>query len=87
MDDAPARPPARGLQIAGLSGVLAAGLATAHVAVGYVATGAAQVLLHLLVSGTATAAARARGWRVVGDGTGAHLDVANDPGRVAHLLG
>jgi hypothetical protein len=33
------------------------------------------------------AAARARGWTVVGEGTGAHLDVANDPGRVAHLLG
>ena len=31
-------------------------------------------------------AARARGWTVVGDGTGAHLDVANDPGRVADLL-
>jgi hypothetical protein len=33
------------------------------------------------------AAAWARGWTVVGDGTGAHLDVADDPGRVAHLLG
>ena len=37
--------------------------------------------------GAEAAAARARGWTVVGDGTGAHLDVANDPGRVAHLLG
>jgi hypothetical protein len=33
------------------------------------------------------AAARARGWTVVGDGTGEHLDVANDPRRVADLLG
>jgi hypothetical protein len=33
------------------------------------------------------AAARVRGWTVVGDGTGAHLDVADDPGRIAHLLG
>jgi hypothetical protein len=33
------------------------------------------------------AAARARGWTVVGDGTGEHLDVANEPRRVADLLG
>ncbi len=44
--------------------------------------------VHLSASYDAeAAAARARGWTVVGDGTGAHLDVANDPGRVAHLLG
>ncbi len=35
----------------------------------------------------AAATARGRGWPVVGDGTGAHLDVANDPRRVADLLG
>ncbi|SNS51084.1 hypothetical protein SAMN06893096_104433 [Geodermatophilus pulveris] len=35
----------------------------------------------------AAAAARARGWTVVGDGTGQHLDVATDPRRVADLLG
>jgi len=33
------------------------------------------------------AAARARGWTVVGDGAGEHLDVANDPARVADLIG
>ena len=33
------------------------------------------------------AAARGRGWTVVGDGTGEHLDVANEPRRVADLLG
>ncbi len=44
--------------------------------------------VHLSASYDAeAAAARARGWTVVGDGTGAHLDVANDPGRVADLLG
>jgi hypothetical protein len=44
--------------------------------------------VHLSASYDAeAAAARARGWTVAGDGTGAHLDVANDPGRVAHLLG
>ena len=44
--------------------------------------------VHLSASYDAeAAAARVRGWTVVGDGTGAHLDVANDPGRVAHLLG
>jgi diguanylate cyclase (GGDEF)-like protein len=61
VDDAPARPPARGLQIAVLSGVLAAGLAAAHVAVGSVTTGPEQVLLHLLVSGAAAAGAAALG--------------------------
>ena len=29
--------------------------------------------------------ARARGWAVVGDGTGGHLDVATDPVRVADM--
>jgi hypothetical protein len=44
--------------------------------------------VHLSASYDAEAAvARARGWMVVGDGTGAHLDVANEPGRVADLLG
>ncbi|WP_167761034.1 alpha/beta hydrolase [Geodermatophilus sp. DF01-2] len=44
--------------------------------------------VHLSASYDAeAAAARARGWTVVGDGTGEHLDVANDPGRVADLLG
>ena len=44
--------------------------------------------VHLSASYDAeAAAARARGWAVAGDGTGAHLDVANDPRRVAHLLG
>jgi hypothetical protein len=44
--------------------------------------------VHLSASYDAEAtAARARGWTVVGDGTGAHLDVANDPRRVADLLG
>jgi hypothetical protein len=33
------------------------------------------------------AAARERGWPVLGDGRGAHLDVATDPARVAALLG
>ena len=61
MDDAPARPPARGLQIAVLCGVLAAGLAAAHDAVGSVTTGPEQVLLHLLVSGAAAAGAAALG--------------------------
>ncbi|MGY1689761.1 MerR family transcriptional regulator [Geodermatophilus sp. SYSU D01105] len=32
------------------------------------------------------AAARARGWDVRGDGSGAHLDVGTDPARVADLL-
>jgi hypothetical protein len=32
-------------------------------------------------------AARARGWTVVGDGAGEHLDVTNDPARVADLIG
>jgi hypothetical protein len=31
-------------------------------------------------------AARERGWPVLGDGRGAHLDVATDPARVAALL-
>ncbi len=35
----------------------------------------------------AAAGARTRGWPVVGDGSGAHLDVATDPARVADLLG
>ncbi|SDF43364.1 hypothetical protein SAMN05660485_03345 [Blastococcus fimeti] len=35
----------------------------------------------------AAAEAQNRGWPVVGDGTGAHLDVAVAPGRVADLLG
>ena len=44
--------------------------------------------VHLSASYDAEAtAARARGWTVVCDGTGAHLDVANDPRRVADLLG
>jgi hypothetical protein len=44
--------------------------------------------VHLSASYDAeAAAARVRGWTVVGDGTGAHLDVADDPGRIAHLLG
>lgn len=44
--------------------------------------------VHLSASYDAeAAAARARGWTVVGDGTGQHLDVANEPGRVADLLG
>jgi hypothetical protein len=30
--------------------------------------------------------ARIRGWPVVGNGSGAHLDVATDPARVADLL-
>jgi len=34
----------------------------------------------------AAAEARARGWPVVGNGSGAHLDVATDPARVADLL-
>ncbi len=33
------------------------------------------------------AAARARGRAVVGDGTGERLDVADDPARVADLIG
>jgi hypothetical protein len=33
------------------------------------------------------AQARARGWPVVGDGSGTHLDVATEPARVADLLG
>jgi hypothetical protein len=32
------------------------------------------------------AEARARGWKVVGDGAGGHLDVATEPERVAELL-
>jgi hypothetical protein len=28
-----------------------------------------------------------RGWTVVGDGAGEHLDVVNDPARVADLIG
>ena len=35
----------------------------------------------------AAVGARARGWTVGGDGTGAHLDVADHPGRIADLLG
>jgi hypothetical protein len=35
----------------------------------------------------AAADARARGWAVVGNGSGGHLDVAADPARVADLLG
>ncbi|WP_448619641.1 hypothetical protein [Geodermatophilus sp. URMC 65] len=35
----------------------------------------------------AAVGARARGWTVGGDGTGVHLDVADDPGRIADLLG
>jgi hypothetical protein len=35
----------------------------------------------------AAAEARTRGWPVVGDGSGAHLEVATDPARVADLLG
>jgi hypothetical protein len=34
----------------------------------------------------AAAEARARDWPVAGDGTGSHLDVATDPGRVADLV-
>ncbi len=34
----------------------------------------------------AAAGARTRGWPVVGDGSGAHLDVATDPARVLDLL-
>jgi len=33
------------------------------------------------------AEARSRGWPVVGDGSGSHLDVATDPVRVADLAG
>ncbi|MGY1762790.1 hypothetical protein ACI79G_16955 [Geodermatophilus sp. SYSU D00779] len=44
--------------------------------------------VHLSASYDAEAsAARARGWTVVDDGAGEHLDVADDPGRVADLLG
>ncbi|SDO54326.1 hypothetical protein [Geodermatophilus sp. DSM 45219] len=44
--------------------------------------------VHLSASYDAEAtAARARGWTVVGDGTGQHLDVANEPRRVADLFG
>ena len=57
MDDAPARPSARGLQIAVLSGALAATLTVAHVAAARLATGSEQVLLHLLLSGVAAAGA------------------------------
>ncbi len=37
--------------------------------------------------GGAAGEARTRGWPVTSDGTGAHLDVATEPGRVADLLG
>ena len=60
MDDAPARPPARGLRVVALSGLLAAALAAAHLAVARLADGdRPEVLLHLLLSGTAAAAAAA----------------------------
>jgi len=59
VDDAPARPPARGLQIAVLSGALAAVLTGAHLAAAWLATGSAQVVLHLLLSGAAAAGAAA----------------------------
>ena len=58
MDDARARPPARRIRIAVLSGVVAVALAAAHLAVSRVPSGdAEQVLLHLLLSGTAAAVA------------------------------
>jgi hypothetical protein len=60
VDDAPARPPARRLRIAVLSGVLTTALVAAHVAVGRLTAGdSEQVLLHLLLSGTAGAVAAA----------------------------
>ncbi|MFD2092422.1 hypothetical protein [Blastococcus deserti] len=48
--------------------------------------GARYVQLSLAYDGAAEEA-RSRGWPVTGTGTGAHLDVASDPGRVADLLG
>ena len=60
MDDAPARPPARRLRIAVLSGVLTTSLVAAHVAAGRLTAGdSEQGLLHLLPSGTAGAVAAA----------------------------
>ncbi|HZH19536.1 MAG TPA: GGDEF domain-containing protein, partial [Geodermatophilus sp.] len=60
MDDAPARPPALRLRAVVLSGLLAAALAVAHLAVGRMALGdREEVLLHLLLSGTAAAVAAA----------------------------
>ena len=48
--------------------------------------GARYVQLSCAYDGDA-ARARARGWPVVGDGRGGHLDVATDPLRVAGLIG
>jgi diguanylate cyclase (GGDEF)-like protein len=57
--NAPARPPNRGLRIAVLSGALAAVLTVAHLAAAELASGSAQVVLHLLLSGAAAAGAAA----------------------------
>ncbi len=66
MDDAPARPPTRRIRIAVLSGAVAVALAAAHLAVSRMpAGGSEQVLLHLLVSGTAAALAAASAVRRV----------------------
>ena len=35
----------------------------------------------------AAAEARARGWAVVGEPSGSHLDIATEPARIADLLG
>jgi len=60
VDDAPARPPARRLRVPVLSGVLAAALAAAHLLVERASAGdPEQVLLHVLLSGTAAAGAAA----------------------------
>ena len=60
VDDAPTRPPALRLRVVVLSGLLAAALAVAHLAVGRMTLGdREEVLLHLLLSGTAAAVAAA----------------------------
>ncbi len=60
---------------------LAAVAGPAEVVAGF--SGAGVVLPDVAVA----VGAQARGWTVGGDGTGAHLDVADDPGRIADLLG
>jgi diguanylate cyclase (GGDEF)-like protein len=60
VDDAPARPPALRLRVVVLSGLLAAALAVAHLAVGRMTLGdREEVLLQLLLSGAAAAVAAA----------------------------
>jgi hypothetical protein len=53
--------------------------------VGWPERGARYVQLSAAYDGAA-AEARARGWSVVGDGGGSHLDVAVRPERVADLV-